>query len=255
MRTFAVSFVASLGLVLAAAACKTDNKAKPATGSGSAPAPGSASAVGSASGSASSVAGSGSDLPAPEAVTLPKGDGTPPKKTTGKFDDAKFAKLAELDFPSFKKSVRNTKNGFDVRFTTPRPKIGTTVTITPCFDCAPMELDKWKARADGLKTLLAEELRNRPDTEWEIGTVDVHGQTVIYTYQVGHFFGKDEVGNPHGTYSDAYAMYFNDGTNQIRVVSEYQDDPVSRADMLKIAPKEDLAKVAFAFFDAFTHAW
>ena len=78
---------------------------------------------------------------------------------------------------------------------------------------------------------------------------------MIYTYQVGHWFGKDETGNPHAAYSDAYALYFNDGINQIRVVSEYQDAPVPRAEMLTIAPKEDLAKVALSFLDYFTHQW
>ena len=236
MRTFCVS------LCLVLLACGSKSSDKPATGSGSA---GSGSATGSA-------ANAGSGAP----IALPKGDGTPPKKTAAKLTNPDFKRLSEFDHPPFLKRIRNTHDGMDVRFTTPRPKIGTTVTITPCFTCPPMVLEKWKEREDtDLKFLIGEDLRGRPDTTWEMGTVDLHGQTLVYTYQVGHFFGKDDDGNPHASYSDAYALYFNDGINQIRVVSEYQDAPVSRQEMLTIAPKEDLARVALAFLDFYTHNW
>lgn len=243
MRTLVVS----LSLVLVAA-CGGKKSEGTANGSGSA---GSAGPVGSA-GSAGSAA-----VPSNEKqYTLPKGDGTPPKKTTAKLTDPDFKRMAEINHPPFNKRIRNTQNGMDVRFTTERPKIGTTVTITPCFTCPPMQLDKWKEREEtDLKFLLGEELRGRPDTLWEMGSVDLHGQLLVYTYQVGHFFGKDDNGNPQAAYSNAYALYFNDGINQIRVVSEYQDAPVSREQMLAVAPKEDLAKVALAFMDFYTHAW
>ena len=238
MRTFVVS----LSLLLLA--CGSKSSDKPQTGSGS--------STGSGSATGSAGAGSGSSAP----IVLPKGDGTPPKKTTAKLTDPDFKRMAAFDHPPFLKRIRNTQDGMDVRFTTPRPRIGTTVTITPCFTCPPMTLDKWKEREDtDLKFLIGEDLRNRPDTTWEMGTVDLHGQTLVFTYQVGHFFGKDDQGNPKAAYSDAYALYFNDGINQIRVVSEYQDSPVSRAEMLTIAPKEDLARIALAFLDFYTHSW
>ncbi|CAN5922865.1 hypothetical protein BH11MYX3_BH11MYX3_13450 [soil metagenome] len=241
MRTLVVS------LSLALLACGSKSTEPAATGSGSA---GSGSAGSSVAGSGGSAAGSGAP------IVLPKGDGTPPKKTTAKLTDPDFKRLAAFDHPPFLKRIRNTRDGMDVRFTTPRPKIGTTVTITPCFTCPPMTLEEWKKREDtDLKFLIGEELRLRPDTTWEMGTVDLHGQTLIYSYQVGHWFGKDETGNPHAAYSDAYALYFNDGINQIRVVSEYQDAPVPRAEMLAIAPKEDLARVALGFLDFYSHAW
>ncbi len=241
--------VVTLGL--AVAACGSKSSDKPQGGSGSA-------ATGSGSGSGSAVAppdaASSSEGPAVP-ITLPKSDGTPPKKTTAKLTDADFDRLGKLELPSFTKRVRNQKDGLDVRFQTSRPRLGTTVTITPCFNCPPMELAKWKEREDDLKQLLGPDLRNRPDTTWEMGTVDLHGQVVVYTYQVGTLFGKDEQGNPKSSYSDAYALYFNDGVNQIRVVTEYQDTPVPRDQMLTIAPKEDLAKVALSFLDYFTHQW
>lgn len=245
MRILAVS----LSLLLFAA-CGGKKSEDTATGSGS------ASGAGVASGGSAGSAGSAAAPTSEKAYTLPKGDGTPPKKTTTKFVTADFKRMAEFDHPPFVKRIRNTQSGLDVRFTTDRPKIGTTVTITPCFTCPPMQLDKWKEREEtDLKFLLGDELRGRPDTLWEMGTVDLHGQLLVYTYQVGHWFEKDDNGNPHAAYSDAYALYYNDGINQIRVVSEYQDAPVTREQMLAVAPKEDLAKVALAFLDFYTHNW
>ncbi len=245
MRTLVVT------LSLALLACGNKSSDKPATGSGSATIPGGGS--GSAPPGDRVVSGGGDGAAVP--ITLPKSDGTPPKKTTAKLADADFDRLGKLDVPSFTKRVRNQKDGLDVRFQTSRPRLGTTVTITPCFNCAPMELAKWKEKESDLKQLLGPDLRSRPDTTWEMGAVDVHGQTAVYTYQVGTLFGKDDQGNPKSSYSDAYALYYNDGVNQIRVVTEYQDSPVPRAQMLTIAPKEDLARVAMAFLDYFTHQW
>ena len=66
--------------------------------------------------------------------------------------------------------------------------------------------------------------------------------------------GKDQNG-PVGAFSNAYALYYNDNVNQIRVVSEYKDDWQTREDLMRIAPREDLEKLARAFLDAYTHAW
>lgn len=246
MRTLVVT------LSLALLACGNKSSDKPATGSGSAL----GSGVGSGPPGDRVVESKGSNSGPAVPITLPKADGTPPKKTTAKLTDADFDRLGKLELGSFTKTVRNSKDGLDVRFETARPRLGTTVTITPCFNCLPMELPKWKEREESdLKQLLSPELRNRPDTTWEMGSVDLHGQMVVYTYQVGTLFGKDDQGNPKSSYSDTYALYFNDGVNQIRVVTQYQDAPVPREQMLTIAPKEDLARVAMAFLDYFTHQW
>jgi len=165
-----------------------------------------------------------------------------------------LARRGKIAYPGFKRDTINEENALDVRHTTPRPMISTTVTMTKCFQCTPMELDKWKSKEAALKALLPEELRNRPDTIFEIGKTEAAGTTVMYTYQFGQFYGKDEAG-PTGSFTNAYILYFNDGVNQIRVVAQYKDDPTTREDMLAIAPKEDLERLAKAFFDAYTHQW
>ncbi len=255
----AVAVVSVLAAAACLAGCKTDPKQAPAaqagSGSGSA-----GSAGGAVAGSAIRVAppaagsaGSGSDARGP--IALPRGTGAPPRKTTTKLAAADFGRLGALEFPGFKSKVREQKEALDVRHSTPRPTIATTVTITPCFDCPAMELAAWKAREASLRLLIGPELRDRPDTVWEMGQTELNGAPVIFTFQLGHHFGKDDNGNPTAAFSNAYALYFNDGTNQIRVVTEYKDDPVAREDLALVAPREDLEKVARAFLDAYTHAW
>lgn len=237
--------------MIALAGCKTDKPAPPATGSGSA---GSGAATGSGgTGSGGSAAGS-NDVPKGATIKLPKGDGTPPKKTTKPIDQAMADQLIKLDFEGFEKSDRTGGPNFEVRLTTARPRLAVTVTIAPCFDCLPMELEKWKAKGDVMKVLLAEELRNLPDTVFDLGTTQINGQPVIFTYQLGYQSSEDSSG-PTGAFSNAYALYYNDNVNQMRVVAEYKDDWVAREDMLRIAPREDLEKLARAFMDTYTHAW
>jgi hypothetical protein len=230
-------------LLVTAAACQGNKTPPPAVGSGSAPA-------------AKKAPEPKNTAPMGDKLTLPKDDGTPPKKSDKPLDPTIGDAMLKLDFPGFEKQDRTTKSAFEVRLLTSRPRLAITVTITPCMSCTPMALDQWQPKKAGLQQqLLAEELRNLPDTKWEIETVDLNGTPAIGTYQFGMLDGKDEQGQPQGAYSDAYALYFNDGVNQIRAVAEYKDDWVTRADMQSIAPKDDLKKLARAFTLAYTHAW
>jgi hypothetical protein len=191
-------------------------------------------------------------------LDLPHGPGTPPMKTTAPLTSEQYTKLAELKFPGFglKPRVISDK-GMEVRqITNDFPKIMTTISITPCTnttiaECHPLEVDKWKDDKN-LKNILLPELRDLPDTIWEVTTNTLYGQTLIETYQLA-FKPQDAKG--HAAYADAVALYYNDGINQIRIVSQYGDDPVDRATMMKKAPRADLELVAKSFLDVYTHAW
>lgn len=190
-------------------------------------------------------------------IVLPEPKVTALSKSKGKVDKATIDKLAELTFESFTADIRRQNElGLEVKHkTVPRPKLGVTVTVLPCFDCLPMELDKWKAKNEALKALLLPELKTRPDTTFEVGDTTVLGQKMIYTYQLAYSSGRDEVGNPELAYSDAYALYYNDGVNQIRVVAEYSDDPVQNMKALAdVAPKEILERMAKSFMIAYVQA-
>jgi hypothetical protein len=146
---------------------------------------------------------------------------------------------------------------FEVRqLSESRPKLAATITIKPCFDCLPMVLDTWKQRRDALELQVDERLRDRPDTELDIGATQLAGAAAIFTYQAGYHASTDRNGNPAGVFTDAYALYYNDGTNEIRIVAEYKDDPAASKDaMVSAAPREQLDRLAHAFGDLYVHVW
>ncbi|HWU90207.1 MAG TPA: hypothetical protein VN253_23245 [Kofleriaceae bacterium] len=249
---------ATLALLAAvlAAGCKDRPKTQPVqptAGPGSAPGAGSGSGAGAAR-----AAGSGEDAPKQNELDIPKLAGTPPIKTTTPLARAQYEKMAALEYPGWKRDVRRlTDKGVEVRYKTQaRPILAVTLTATPCFDCIPLELPRWKAKTDALKNLLAPELRDRKDTIFEVGEVRLAGAPLIFTYQLGYLAGVDDEGQQRSAFSDAYALYHHDGVNQIRVVAQYMDDQTAtRDDMANLAPRDDLAQIALAFLDTYTHAW
>jgi hypothetical protein len=212
--------------------------------------------AGSGSATAAGSAGSGSSKSPTIVIPQPKGPTLP--KSKGKLDKATVEKLSKLTFETFNSDVRRQNDqSLEVKHkTVPRPRMAVTVTVTPCFDCIPMELEKWKTKGEALKMLLLPELKTRPDTTFEVGDTTVLGQKMIYTYQLAYLNGRDENNNPEFAYSDAYVLYYNDGTNHIRVVAEYADDPVKDMKALvDLAPKELLERIAKAFMVTYVQAW
>jgi hypothetical protein len=241
LRTVIVILSAALAI-----GCKDKPKTQPTVGSGS-------------QSIAEGPATPGSHANPGHVLKLPKATGTPPNKSTALLTKQQLEKMSTLEFPGFKRDLRHIdERTLELRYKTEeRPKIMVTVTPSHCFNCVPIELDKWKAKGDGLKTLLAPELRELSSTTFEVDQTELAGAKMIYTYQLGWIFGKDpQTDEQKGAYSNAYALYYNDGKNMIRVVAEYKDDPPgSREAMIKLVPREDLEKTAKAFVDAFTHVW
>lgn len=225
-----------------------------------------------------SAKGSGGEKAAPD-IQLPRGNGSPPVKTTAAVDSATLDKLQAMTFKGFEvKPHGRTPYMMEVRqITEDHPRIWATVTIGACAkeglgECPAMTLDTWKAKSKELKaTLMAEELRDLPDTVFEIGTTTINGAMFIYQYQLAQSSmapqqpptagsgsaAKAPAYNPgHLAFSHAYTLYYNDGHNQLRVVAEYKDDATeSKEAMAKLVPKQDLEAVAKAFADVYTQAW
>jgi hypothetical protein len=193
--------------------------------------------------------------PAPD-LELPHSDGGPPKKTTTPHMKADYERLSKLTYPGFGVMVRTVGDKvFEVRqITNGHPRYWVTITIQHCLDCVPMELEKWKAKTEDLKVLLGA-LKDTPGVTFEVGQTHVNGQPVMYTYQFGAGGTGSDSGGMQSTFTDAYAAYYNDGVNQIRVVAEFKDDPRPLEELAKIAPKTDLQMLALAFMDVYTHAW
>lgn len=249
--------IAILAAVLAApaAGCKGKDKAKPTPVQ-----PGTGTAAGSQDPTTVQKLPPGDPAPpAPNVLDLPKASGSGPVKTTKPLDKARYEKMSGLGYPGWEKDVRFLSDKMlEVRYRTEaRPILSVTILASPCFDCMPPELPKWKAKEAALKNLLPPELRERKDTVFEVGEVKLAGAPLIFTYQlaVGLGPGEDQA-NKEGAYSNAYVVYHNDGVNQIRVVAQYADYPVATREALAdLAPREDLQKIALAFLDAYTHAW
>ncbi len=242
----ALCFAALLG------ACQCQSKTTAMSGSGS----GSAAASGSGSGSGSAPA---------ERTTLdielPKLSGRPPKQTTAPLTKDDFRRLGEITFDEFKREVTNYPDTVAIRQrATLRPRMSVNISIGDCTEkhkCLPMKLDAWKAdEAELKKALVDPDLVGRPDTVFDIEQTDLAGQPMIGIYIAGQFFGRDEVGNPKGSYSLAYQLNYNDGFNLVRLTVTFADDPRdSLAAMEAALPRPFMERVAKAFLDAYTQAW
>jgi hypothetical protein len=199
----------------------------------------------------------GSGAKAAPDLILPRADGTPPKKTTAPLGKADFERLSKLEYPGFLLDVRTVGDKvFEVRQKTKdHPVLWTTITIQPCFDCVPMDLEKWKPKEQELKTVSLENLKNTPGIDWEMNAVTFHDQPIIYTYQLGTGMGSASEGGGGMGMTDTYIAYYNDGVNQIRVIASYKDDPTSKEELQKMAPKADLEALALSFLDVYTHEW
>jgi len=237
-----------LGLVvILLVGCKDKPKTDPVSPSD----PGSA-------GSATVGSGWTPKVPKKPELVLPPLSGKAAAKTKAKHTKEQLEALSKLEYKGFARDLRKLDTSFlNVKQRTEsRPKLGVTITIMPCMKCLPLQADKWRAEKDALKVTLAPELHDRPDTIFEVGESTLGGEKVIYTYQLGQYFGKDENGNPQGAYSNAYILYHNDGVNQIRVIAEYIDDALAtKEDLARAVPREHLEKVATAFLDSYTQAW
>jgi hypothetical protein len=198
---------------------------------------------------------SGSGRRASPDLVLPHGDGTPPKHTTAPLTKADFEKLSKKEYPGFDLDVRQVGDKVvELRYKTKdHPRLWAVVTIQPCLDCIPMELEKWKAKTEELKVTLAG-LKDSPDVTFEVGETKLSGQPIMYTYQVGTGTQKDVGGDAFG-FTNNLNAYYNDGINQIKVVAAYKDDPATKDELIQKAPKDDLMNLAVSFLDAFTHQW
>jgi len=200
-----------------------------------------------------SAGGGSSKDPAPTA--LPHSDGSLPVKLPKPIDGSKFAAIEAMKFDGFKVDTHaKTADMLEVRQKTEdHPRIWATINMHACHDdCWPMELAKWKEHEPTIKKLLPEVLQKAPDTVWELGSTQLNGATMIYSYQLGQHIDPQE----GGSYTHAYTLYYNDGINAISVVAEYKDDWMADKEaMAKSVPREDLEHVATAFMDVYTHAW
>jgi len=193
-------------------------------------------------------------------ITLPKGTGAPPVKTTEPMSATKAAQLSQIDFPGFKRTVKVNESGKLVvaLLTASRPHLQVTAIFEPCGGvvACPKDLDGWKAQgSDKLEEFVAAPLKGS-DLLFEIEPVTLNNTPVVGSYQLNLHSGIDANGNPYGQATNAYVARYNDGTNSITVVSEYRDDmPRTVAGLGGYAPRATLKEMATRFLDFYTQNW
>ncbi len=203
------------------------------------------------------TAGSGSSVPAPPPIrfALRPLSGAPPHRTKGALTRDRLQQLAKLTIPDFTTTVRRIDDGFlDVVLSRAKPPLQVAVTIQGCLRCLPMELARWRAEAGSLKITIPPELRDLPDTTFEVEQLSLGGTPVIATYQQGW------LASPRSTdpiASDAVAAYFTDGTNQIRVIVSYAGPAPDRAALSapSAVSRHELEAVALSIVDAYVQIW
>jgi hypothetical protein len=212
-----------------------------------------------------------STTPSPNApdIVLPHGDGSPPKPTTAPLSMETMVAIQKVTYKGFQtqRHATNAEKGSEVAYITEdHPRISTTVTIAPCSDkavlgpCVPIDLAAWTAKAGELKKMIPPDLRDLSETKFEVGLVKFHDTNLIATFQLGATTGVKSSGSnagmPYFEYTYAYILYYNDGHNQIRVVTELKEDATAALDkMVAATPRSDLVATAQAFFDATTQLW
>jgi hypothetical protein len=184
--------------------------------------------------------------------------GVAPPKTTAPHTRAQLELLAKLELAGFTREVRELADHVltVTQQSTARPRVVVTITVTPCMDCLPMQLAAWQAKGEALQLLLVPELRDRPDTVFEVGERGLGTAKAIFTYQLGDSFATDDAGSPDGAYVHSLALYFNDGINQLRVIAEYADGPpASRDAMVGAVPRARLEELARTTLDHYAQRW
>jgi hypothetical protein len=202
-------------------------------------------------------------------IVLPHGNGKPPVKTTEPLPLKTLLAVQQMTYKGFQNQPHaiNPDRGTEVTYLTEdKPRIAATITIAPCSEqavlgaCVPINLGTWTAKTGELKKMVPSELRDRPDTKFEVGVVKFHDTDLVYTFQLGQINGVKTTGSAAGlpfiAYTYAYILYYNDGHNQIRVVAEFKEEArQTPAEMTAEVPRADLAATATAFFDATTQLW
>lgn len=160
------------------------------------------------------------------------------KRPSGPFDPAK---LSQHDVAGWTRDVRQADSrGVEVRYRA--DAIVVTVQIAKCFDCLPMQLDRWQAKSDALRSLIPPELRDQATTTWEHGMTDFADSRAFWTFYAGR--------SPALT-GTAYTLYWNDGAHMIRVAAEYHGDGSRQVEVTK----SRLEAAARVFLDELTRRW
>jgi hypothetical protein len=252
MRAVVAPAGVRLALIAAAAAgaCQRDRTAPPPAAGSARPAPAAAASRGPAEPPAA----------VPAHVRLPRSPDAPIAATRRPLERDQLDRLVAVEFADFERRAPDAYKGLvEVRHTTrSRPRLGVAVIAGPCSEaaaCPAIEPAAWTARRDELLRQLPEALRAHPDTRLDIAPLRVAGAAAIGVFELGYASQVDDHDQPAIDYIDAFVIHYNDGVNQLRVTASYADDAGGIDQLLALAPREDLERLATAFASYYLHAW
>jgi len=171
------------------------------------------------------------------------------------FDRATFEEISKLDFNGATTTVLELTDDSLALKVMPmgEPATAATIRLSRCLNCVAMDRAQWEARVPELRQLLPKELRDLPETVFELGDVSISGEKTIYVHQVGVYAiggtGGQTLQRAMNTH--AYTVYWNDGVNQAQIVAKDASLPDSATVEVLAAkvPRDTLGKLAG---DAFT---
>jgi hypothetical protein len=175
--------------------------------------------------------GSGSSAPVPVPT---------PSRAPGKLTAAELNVISEVKFDGYRRATMDVSdNRATVRQYRERKgttlAMFTTITVNPCQDCTPMELPKWQAKEKSLKAITLDPAIMET-AKYELGETTVAGKKMISGYQLGQ---------AETTYTNAFQLWFNDGVNEIWIISQYGDNQMVNAEgMAQAMPKAELEGIA-----------
>jgi hypothetical protein len=187
--------------------------------------------------------------------TTPGGSAAPRARPGAPFDVVAYEQIAKLDHAGAPTEVlEQSESGLAVRVTPAGdPPLVATMRFSKCLNCVAMERAAWEARVNELKQLLPKEVRDRPDTVFEIGDTTVSGTKVIYVYQLAVFAIGGLDGKPleKAINTHAYALHWNDGVNQIQITVK-DGSPPDQPTIEQLAARVSRDRMAKLASDLFT---
>jgi hypothetical protein len=173
---------------------------------------------------------SDSKAPTPRAGAGGGGGDTTPARPGRPFDRAAFETISKLDLGAPAEVLELTDDSLAVRIRPAvSPETAATIRLSRCLNCVPMDRAQWEPQLPALKQLLPKEVRDKPDTIFELGEVTVANRKAIFTHQVAVLAEGGTDGKPltRAMNTHAYTLYWNDGTNQLQITAKDASQPDS----------------------------
>lgn len=183
---------------------------------------------------------------------------TAPRRPAAPFDKAAYEQISKLDFAGAPSEVMElSDSGLALRVSPPpatgEPPVVATIRASKCLNCVAIDRAAWVARIAELQQLLPKEVRDKPDTVFEVSDTTVGATKTIYIYQLAVFAIGGLDGKPleKAINTHAYTLHWNDGVNQVQIAVK-DASPPDAPTVEQLAAKVPRARIEKLATDLFT---